>query len=277
MSNSLTIAIPTKNSAERIVKCIQSIGNNFAIEIVVIDSQSTDKTAEIAIELGAKVLQFHWNGKYPKKRNWFLMENTPKTDWILFLDDDEILTEKSKLAITKAISQTGINAFWLNYSVYNSDKKLNWGYPLKKLALFKTDAGFFEKIEEDFWSSLDMEIHEHPIINGPIGSIKEKLEHKVNFNEPGWQPKHLEYAKWEAKRFLNLSSNNKDLTILQKIKYTILKSPAAGFFFFLGSYILLGGFMDGKNGLKYAYHKACYFNWVYKAIQREKYIGFEKK
>ena len=242
MAINLTIAIPTKNSSARISECIKSIGFNFAKEIVVIDSMSSDNTAELATNLGAKVLQFKWNGKYPKKRNWFLMERTPNTEWVLFLDDDELLTDESKKAIRKAIINSTYSGYWLNYNIYSSGRKLNFGYPLKKLALFKTNAGYFEKINEDFWSELDMEIHEHPIILGKKGNIRAKIEHKVNYNEPNWRIKHLEYAKWEAKRFLQISNTRNHFTIFQKLKYTIIKSPFAGMFFFLGSFIFYCGF-----------------------------------
>ena len=92
----LTIAIPVKNEAHQIAECINHIGKDFAKYIDVIDSNSNDDTAEIAKELGANVIQFNWDGKYPKKRNWYLFNYTPKSKWVLFLDADELLTENFK-------------------------------------------------------------------------------------------------------------------------------------------------------------------------------------
>ncbi|MBL7696632.1 MAG: hypothetical protein JNK79_00670 [Chitinophagaceae bacterium] len=54
----------------------------------------------------------------------------------------------------------------------NEDKNLETcqgGYPLKKLALFRVSSGEYEQIDENYWSPLDMEVHEHPCLHEPIG------------------------------------------------------------------------------------------------------------
>lgn len=267
----LTIAIPVKNEAHQIAACIKNIGSNFAKQIDIIDSFSNDNTVEIARELGANVLQIQWDGKYPKKRNWYLLNHTPKTKWVLFLDADEILTPNFKNKLQHILSNTNHAGFWLNYSIYMNDYKLKAGYPLKKLALFQTQKGLYEKIEEDNWSNLDMEIHEHPIVEGTLGIINEKIEHLVNFDHPNWKAKHVEYAKWEAKRFVKMIAEKKEkraFSNAQKIKYSILKTPYSGAIFFMGSYFLMLGFIDGLSGLKYASLKAFYFNNVFTEIKK---------
>ena len=60
--------------------------------MVVIDSVITDATDAVAAAHGAEVTSFLWNGHFPKKRTWFLRHHTPSTEWVLFLDADEILT-----------------------------------------------------------------------------------------------------------------------------------------------------------------------------------------
>ena len=87
----LTIAIPVRNEERNLAVCLQAIGTDFAQRVVVIDSVSTDATAAVAAAHGADVISFHWNGHFPKKRNWFLRHHTPSTEWVLFLDADEIL------------------------------------------------------------------------------------------------------------------------------------------------------------------------------------------
>ena len=233
----LTIAIPVKNEAHQIAECLKNIGYNFAKQIDIIDSFSDDNTVEIAKEFGANIFQVKWDGKYPKKRNWYLLNHTPKTKWVLFLDADEILTTEFKNKLAIVLKETKHNGFWLNYSIYMNDYKLKAGYPLKKLALFQTNKGLYEKIDEENWSVLDMEIHEHPIVSGTVGIIKEKIDHLVNFDDPNWKTKHKEYAKWEAKRFIKINSEvNKKNTFSnsQKLKYSILKTPFSGTIFFLG-------------------------------------------
>jgi hypothetical protein len=149
------------------------------------------------------------------------------------------------------------------------NKKLKKGYPLRKLALFDPKMGAYEKIEEDHWSNLDMEIHEHPILMGKVGKIKSEIEHKPDYYSNFWITKHKSYARWEAKRFqlLKCSSSYKTtLTAKQKIKYTFLGTPFSGIIFFIGSIFFYLGFIDGLRGWKYAKLKYWYFNEVYKQI-----------
>jgi len=99
----LTVCIPVRNEERNISACLQAIGQDFARSVVVIDSSSTDATAETANSYGATVLQFDWNGRFPKKRNWYLRHHTPATTWVLFLDADEILTPAVKWGIAVAL------------------------------------------------------------------------------------------------------------------------------------------------------------------------------
>ena len=90
----LTIAIPVKNEERNLPGCLDAIGTDLAKRIVIIDSGSTDRTRSIAEERGIEVIDFTWNGQFPKKRNWYLRNHTPSTKWIFFLDADEYLTQK---------------------------------------------------------------------------------------------------------------------------------------------------------------------------------------
>ena len=87
----VTVAIPVKNEEANLARCLERLGR-FA-EIIVIDSGSTDQTAEIAMEFGAKLVDFRWDGKYPKKRNWLLINEPPAQEWVLFLDADEYIDD----------------------------------------------------------------------------------------------------------------------------------------------------------------------------------------
>jgi glycosyltransferase involved in cell wall biosynthesis len=80
----LTIAIPIKNEAKLLQGCIDAIGKDFAQRIVIIDSGSTDESLAIAKANNIEVIQFNWNGQFPKKRNWFLQNHKPQTKWVLF-------------------------------------------------------------------------------------------------------------------------------------------------------------------------------------------------
>ena len=90
----LTIVIPVKNDAIALEQCLEAIGTNFAKDIVVIDSGSFDNTKAVALKHKTTFINFRWDGHFPKKRNWFLLNHQPKTTWVLFLDADENLTEE---------------------------------------------------------------------------------------------------------------------------------------------------------------------------------------
>jgi glycosyltransferase involved in cell wall biosynthesis len=269
----ITIAIPVKNEEIHLPKCLAAIGKNLVRNIVVLDSGSTDRTKEIAHEFGAEVVDFVWNGKFPKKRNWYLRNHPVPTKWILFLDADEYLTPEFKKELKTTLSRENKAGYWLNYTVYFLGKQLKGGYPLKKLALFQVKSGEYEYIEEEHWSKLDMEVHEHPIIKGDVGTIKSKIDHQDFKGTSNFILKHNEYASWEAARFLKAVRRPhaaEHWTLKQKLKYRLMKSVFIIPLFFLGSYILYRGFRDGSRGFAHAILRMSYYTQIYCKIKESK-------
>ncbi|MGF1451696.1 MAG: glycosyltransferase family 2 protein [Opitutales bacterium] len=263
--------IPARNEARNLPGCLAAIGTGFAEDIVVVDSSSEDTTEAIAREAGVRYVNFHWNGRFPKKRNWFLREHRPNSKWVLFLDADEYLTDAFKNEVRRALCSTDNVGFWLNYTKYFLGKSLKGGYPLRKLALFRVGAGEYEQIPESEWSTMDMEVHEHPELDGPIGEIKARIDHRDFRSVASWLVKHVEYAKWEAKRFEMLTQRNREhWTPVQKIKYALMGTPLIGPVFFFGSYLLMGGFRDGARGFAFCLLKAAYFTQVYCLIKEQR-------
>ncbi len=266
----LTIAIPVRNEAKNLPLCLAAIGKNWAQQIVVIDSNSTDPTCQIAEEWGAEVVNFEWNGQFPKKRNWFLRNYTPTTKWVLFLDADEYLTPDFKKEVEVALGNDEYVGYWLRYTIYFMGKQLKGGYPLHKLALFRVGSGEYERIDEAQWSQLDMEVHEHPVLEGKVGVIKSKIDHQDLRGVTHYVNKHNDYASWEAARFLKTNKEVKasgNWTWKQKIKYGLMRTPLIGPAFFVGSYFFMGGFRDGTRGLAFGILKMAYFTQVYCKIK----------
>ena len=99
----VSVLVPVKNEIANIRACLR--GLEFADEIVVVDSASTDGTIAAAEEMGARVVQFKWDGKFPRKRNWSL-ENIPwRHEWILIVDADERITPELAAEIRQAMAQ----------------------------------------------------------------------------------------------------------------------------------------------------------------------------
>jgi glycosyltransferase involved in cell wall biosynthesis len=173
----VTVVVPVKNEEAGLGRCLERL-TRFA-EVIVVDSSSTDRTPEIAREYGAKLINFVWNGRYPKKRNWLLLNHTLASEWVLFLDADEFADDAFCDAVDAAVRSNTHNGYWLNYTIYFLGRELRHGVPQRKLALFRTGHGLYERIDEESWSQLDMEIHEHPVIDGTVGEIVARIDHKA--------------------------------------------------------------------------------------------------
>ena len=105
----LTIVIPVKNEEKNLPTCLENV-KEFR-HVVLVDSGSTDRTLEIAAEFGREVVEFKWNGEFPKKRNWLLRNYKFKTPWVMFLDADERLTPGFCDELGKVLPETKCNAF----------------------------------------------------------------------------------------------------------------------------------------------------------------------
>ena len=84
----LSCCIIARDEADRLARCIEAV-KGLADEVVVVDSGSTDRTVEIARDLGARVFHRDWDGYGPQKR---YAEDCAAYDWVLNLDADEVVT-----------------------------------------------------------------------------------------------------------------------------------------------------------------------------------------
>ena len=254
----ISVIVSVKNEEINLPKCLGCL-EPFS-EVIVVDSNSTDKTPQIATSFGSRLVNFSWNGNFPKKRNWTLEQISISNEWVLFLDADEFLTTEFIQEISKAVRSTKYDGFWLNYNNFFMGRELKYGDKMRKLALFKKNKGRYEYIEEDSWSHLDMEVHEHPILHGNVGNIKSPIIHKDYKGLEHYINRHNAYSSWEANRYLTLlKSGFNTLTKRQKLKYKLLESGLLPALYFFGSYILKFGFLDGIQGYRLAKYKANYF------------------
>jgi glycosyltransferase involved in cell wall biosynthesis len=264
----VTVVIPVKNEERNLPACLAQL-DTFK-EVVVVDSDSSDSTVSIAQTAGARILQFHWNGKFPKKRNWVLQTFPFQTPWVLFLDADEIVTPEFKAELRSVIGNIDHVGFWLKYRNHFLGRVLKYGVEQRKLALFRIGAGHYERIDDERWSDLDMEVHEHPVLDGSVGEVLEPLEHKDFRDLHHYIARHNEYSSWEARRYLALRGDSEAWSMLtrrQKLKYRFLSywwfAPA----YFLATYMAKRGFLDGRAGYVHAAMKMGYFFQIYCKIR----------
>ena len=264
VSELITIVVPVKNEERNLPECLENVK---AFEhVILVDSGSSDRTLEIAAEFGREVVQFKWNGEFPKKRNWLLRNYKFKTPWVMFLDADERLTPEFCDELERVLPETKCNAFICFYDNWFMDRMLRHGDVMRKTAILRLGAGEYEKIDEHGWSSLDMEIHEHLQVEGEVGVIRARLEHHDKRSLECYYMKHEEYANWEANRYKALKGDFSKLTRRQRIKYTLIRQWWFGFAYFCACYFLKLGILDGKHGYIFARGKWKYFVNIRKKI-----------
>lgn len=261
-----SIVIPVKNEESNLASCLEKL-IDFD-DVVIVDSGSTDRTREICAKYGRSVIDFKWDGKFPKKRNWVLNNVSFKYPWVFFLDADELMTEAFKSEIEKTLDTTPHNGFWITYDNWFMGRMLKHGDPMRKLALLKIGHGTYEKIDEDRWSKLDMEIHEHLVVDGSVGVLQARLEHHDQRPLEAYYARHNDYSSWEARRYVTLLSKGQNgqpedasqhLTSRQRLKYRMMRWKLFPIFYFAVSYVLKGGFWDGVAGFYFALGKMFYF------------------
>jgi glycosyltransferase involved in cell wall biosynthesis len=256
----VTVVIPVHNEERNLPGCLAQLGR-FA-KVIVIDSASTDRTPTIAHEAAAEYLAFTWDGRFPKKRNWVLLTHSFATPWVLFLDADEYLTDAFVEELAGILPQTPHSGFWLRYTTFFMGRQLRHGIPMRKLALLRVGAGLYERIDEDHWSNLDMEVHEHPIVRGSVGELRSPITHNDYKGLHAYIRRHNDYSSWEAARYAQLQATPEawtDFTPRQKRKYRSLAKWWLAPLYFLHTYVWKLGFLDGFPGLAFALMKAIYF------------------
>lgn len=255
----VSVIVAARNEARNLPRCLDSLRG--AGEVYVVDSQSSDETPEIARSWGAKVVQFHYAGGWPKKRQW-AMDTLPLAyDWILLLDADESLTPELAEEIRQAIENPAINGYYISLRMYFLGRVLRHGdASFWKLSLFRLGKGRYEcRLKDQDASMADMEVHEHVVVEGPAARLINPLIHRNVESLSRYIQKHNEYSNWEARVWIDGEANPELRPRLfgtqaqrrRWLKRTFLGIPGSPALFFLYKYLLGLGFLDGIPGLIY--------------------------
>jgi glycosyltransferase involved in cell wall biosynthesis len=258
----VSVVIFTKNEERNIEACIKS-ASAFE-EIVVLDSNSTDKTLDIVMSLGVRVVNFSWNGKYPKKRQWSLEFLELNHDWVFFLDADERITEILEGELRNIFEKYELNfaAAEVKVDYFFGGKRLKFGIKPRKIALMKRMcAKYVQLADEEITGMGELEGHFQPAISGRVIALRNSIEHNDNDPLLDWFARHIRYAEWESKIMSNVEMRQKILNNKSFISRTFHLTPGKPFLFFLICYFFCLGFMDGRAGLRYALAKAWYY-WI---------------
>lgn len=257
----VTVLILTRNEEVNLPDCLKSI-KDFAKRIVIVDSESTDKTEKIAREYGAD-FYVHPFEYHARQFNWGLDNTNINTKWTFRLDADERLTPalcKELSQLMKEHENDDVNGFSMEASLFFMGKEMKHGGPQKrKLMLFKTGLGRIE----------DRKIDEHTLLlSGTAIHCKEKFLHHDFKNMSYWINKLNWYASRETQDYFDfingketsINANDKNINSKRNKKYGIYyKFPKfiRCWLMFIYAYIFQLGFLDGKEGFIYhwTYHR----------------------
>jgi glycosyltransferase involved in cell wall biosynthesis len=256
----VSVIVAARNEEKNLPRCLEALRD--AGELYVVDSGSTDATPEIARAFGAKVVQFHYQGGWPKKRQW-AMDHLPLAyEWVFLVDADEALTRELAQEIRSCISNDQVNGYYISLRMHFLGRVLRHGdATFWKLALFRRAKGRYEcRLKDQNASMADMEVHEHVVVDGATARLENPLIHHNVESLSRYIQKHDEYSNWEARVLLQREQNDSELppaffgTQAQRrrwLKKRLYGVPGSPVMLFLYRYVLRGGFMDGVPGLIY--------------------------
>jgi glycosyltransferase involved in cell wall biosynthesis len=194
----LTVLIAAKDEAVNLPRCLDALSP--AERIVVVDSHSSDGTPDIARDHGAEVVQFDYDGGYPKKRQWALDTLDIQTKWTLLLDADEIVPEELWVEIRRTLDAPSDDAYLITKGFHFMGKAFRFGgFSHEAILLFRTGTARFEQLIEDPADALDMEVHERVHVNGTVGRLETPLIHEDYKGLEAYLDRHNQYSTWEAR------------------------------------------------------------------------------
>ena len=263
----VSILIPIKNEAVNLPRCLPSVA--WADEILVVDSGSTDGSAALAEAAGARVVQFHFTGDWPKKKNWALDHLPFRHEWVFILDADEVLPPGAEEEIREMVTGKGGDCvgYWINRRFMFMGRWLRHAYyPNWNLRLFKHRLGRYEKLVEGDTGSGDNEVHEHVVLEGRAGFLQCEMDHYAFPSVDVFVEKHNRYSNWEARVALRGSIGG-DATDpgrparvgwRRRCKRLSHHLPFRPLLRFLYVYFWQGGMLDGREGFYFARLHAFY-------------------
>jgi glycosyltransferase involved in cell wall biosynthesis len=266
---SLTVIILTKNEEVHIARAINSI-ISIASDIFVIDSYSSDSTVKISKKLGAKVY-CHKFINQAKQMQWVLDNIKIKTDWVMRLDADEVISPKLAQEISSKLPSTSHDTYGIilkrKHVFMNKTICFGGRGSLKILRIWRNGFGCVEQKLMD----------EHIFIKRGTYAMYKNSFLDWNLKDLSFFiDKHNEYATREAVEQIILKRNKKlNSKINKNIPYFLLvkrllkaylydKCPyqISSFLYFIWRYLFLLGFLDGINGFNYHFLQAFWYRFL---------------
>jgi glycosyltransferase involved in cell wall biosynthesis len=232
MRPTVTAIIPTFNEAHHIAEAIASVA--WCDEVIVVDSFSTDATPELAQSHKTKLFQHEYLSPAEQK-NWAIPH--AQSEWILFLDADERITEALRKEMEAVLSEPEHEAYWIyrkNHFMGQEVKYSGWQSD-KVIRLFKKGSCTYAPVA----------VHEEMVCRSSVGMLKERMLHYTYKDFGHYMEKFDRYTTWSAK--------DRDGRTPKVTLYHLWVKPSFRFF---RHYILKLGILDGKVGFIISYLSA---------------------
>jgi glycosyltransferase involved in cell wall biosynthesis len=231
----LVVTLITFNEERNLPRVLDSLGD-LADEIIVVDSGSTDRTLEIAVERRARVFTRAWTG-FADQRN-FAAAQAP-SDWVLALDADEELSPELRQSIQEWKSRPPAAAayeFSRLASYLGSWIRHSGWYPDRKVRLYRRDLGRFHGAAHD---SLTAE--------GRVERLNGDLLHHAYRTLAEHEAKVNSYSTAVARELYDRGRRSWLPAMLLATPWTLVRK-----------FIIQRGFLDGKRGWRIAWHSTRY-------------------
>ncbi len=265
----LAIVIFSKNEAKNISDCVSSCDSEW--DIFVVDSSSTDGTQTIAKSLGATVVDFKWNGSYPRKKQWTI-EFFKDYEWLLLLDADERITKEYLNEVSEIIAKPNVAAGKTKIIYRFLGKTLKYGHKVTKVNLLRRNMCAFPDLESSLAGNGDIEMHYQPNVSGKTLNLSTKILHDDRDPLVSWVRRHVLYAELEAEMYLDQERTRNTLGNRSLGGRIFGRTPFKPFVFFTYSYFFRLGFLDRRPGFLYSFYLSWYYSLI-SAIKIDKKNG----
>ena len=248
----LSVAIITKNEAENLPACLVSVA--FAEQVVVVDSDSTDATREIAREFGCDLYVEPWRGFGPQKQSAI---DHCRHAWVLLLDADERIPPETSAVITGIVANPNHSAVGYRFPRKNFFqgrwiRHAGW-WPDRVTRLFRKGSG----------RMTEASVHEAVAVDGAVGTLDAPIEHMTESRLDRIIKKIDHYSTLGAKD-----------AFAQGKRSTVAGAALRACATFLQDYLLRLGILDGSQGLTLAVTDAVNKFFKYAKLAE---LGREKK
>ncbi len=279
-ASNIQVIIPAFNEEINLPYALRSVVG-WADRVYVVDSESTDRTREIAREMGAEVVVQKWLG-YAKQKNWALETLPLNSDWVFILDADEAITPELRDELLQVAARPSASVpeagFYVNRLTYFMGSPIRHAgfFPSYNLRFFKRGMARYEQ----------RDVHEHMLVDGATRRLDKYMLHEDRRGLEHFIAKHNRYSTLESRELMRDVRRAKGelaqrletgIAVRRWLKQHVLpRLPFTGLWRFIYMYILRLGFLDGAPGFRFCLLLSTYDFFISLKLSELRLAGADK-